>query len=337
MTDERETIEVADIRELAIEACIACGASLPVTSSLVEATLSAALFGNEAVGFPHFLDYLESFRSGRIDGQAEPHIEHPLAAIILSDAQGGIAQLGFDLAFGRLVEQTKSLGVALFTQRNSYTAGELGYYVRRLALNGLVSVAATNGPAVMAAAAGSPRVYCTNPLAFGAPASPPASPLIIDQATSATAFVNIVRAAARNEPIPAGWATDSKGGATADASAALQGALLPFGGYKGANLALLVEVLSAGLSGSSWSVDANDFRSGHQSPGIGFTVIAVSPTAISMDFSERCAAHMARLRDLGVHIPGSKAGAAAQDAPPVVSIDRSVLDAIRTYVGPRVD
>lgn len=337
MTDERETIEVADIRQLAIDACIACGASPHVAGSLVEATLSAALFGSEAVGFPHFLDYLDSFRAGRIDGQAEPHIELPLPAMISSDAQGGIAQLGFDLAFDRLVEQTKSLGVGLFTQRNSYTAGELGYYVRRLALDGLVAVAAANGPAVMAAAAGSPRVYCTNPLAFGAPASPPASPLVIDQATSATAFVNIVRAASRNEPISEGWATDSQGSATTDAAAALQGALLPFGGYKGANLALLVEVLSAGLSGSSWSVDANDFRSGHQSPGIGLTVIALSPTAISKDFSERCAAHMARLRDLGVHIPGAKAGAAAHDAPPAVSINRSDLDAIRTYAGLHMD
>jgi len=337
MTDERETIEVADIRALAMDACIACGASPRVGGSLVEATLSAALFGSESVGFPHLLDYLDSFRAGRIDGQAEPDIEHPLPALISSNAKGGIAQRGFDLAYGRLVVQTKSLGVALFTQRNSYTAGELGYYVRRLALDGLVAVAATNGPALMAAAAGSPRVYCTNPLAFGAPANPPASPLVIDQATSATAFVNIVRAASRNEAIPEGWATDSQGNATTNAAAALQGALLPFGGYRGANLALLVEVLSAGLSGSSWSVDAHDFRSGDRSPGIGLTVIAVSPTAIAEDFSERIAAQMTRLRKLGVHIPGAKARAAARDAPPVVRINRSDLDAIRTYAGLRAD
>ena len=33
----------------------------------------------------------------------------------------------------------------------------------------------------------------------------------------------------------------------------------PFGGYKGSNIALLVELLAAGLSGANWSLDAASF------------------------------------------------------------------------------
>ena len=334
MTQETVTLSLGDIRKLAMEACVSVGAGPAASASLVDATLSAVQFGPEGLGFPHFLDYLRGFRDGRIDGKADPFIERPLPAMILSDAKGGIAQLGFDLACDELVRQARTLGIAVFTQKNSYTTGELGYYVRRLALEGLIGLAATNGPALMAAAAGGRRVFCTNPLAFAAPAIPPESPLVIDQAASATAFVNIVRAASEKRTIPEGWATDEEGNVTTDPQRALDGALLPFGGYKGANIALMVEVLSAGLSGAAWSLDAKDFRSGHESPGAGLTVIALSPAAVDPHFAERHAAHLARLRELGVHIPGRKAGNPALSETDPVPIGRSVLDEIRGFANP---
>ena len=331
MTRETVALSVADLRKLAMEACSAAGASPAASISLVDATLSAVQFGREDLGFPHFLEYLRSFREGRIDGKAEPSIERPLPAMIWSDAKGGIAQLGFDLAYDDLVQQTRTLGIAVFTQKNSYTTGELGYYVRRLALNGLIALAASNGPALMAAAAGSKPVFCTNPLAFAAPATSPESPLVIDQAASATAFFNIVRAASEKQAIPEGWAVNEQGNITTDPERALHGALMPFGGYKGANIALMVEVLSAGLAGSAWSLEAKDFRSGHESPGIGLTVITLSPAAINPHFADRHAQHLSRLRDLGVHIPGKKAGNPTLSDSDLVPIARSVVEEIRSF------
>lgn len=330
-TRATETLSLGAARTLALEACGGAGASPAASASLVEATLAAVQYGPQDLGFPHFLEYLRSFRAGRIDGRAEPQITRPLPAMILSDAMGGIAQLGFDLAHGDLVRQARTLGVAVFSQKNSFTTGELGHYVRRLALEGLIGIAATSGPALMAVAAGGRPVYCTNPLAFAAPAAPPESPLVIDQASSATAFYNIVRAAAEERPIPEGWAIDGEGRSTTDPARALQGALLPFGGYKGANVALMVEVLSAGLSGSPWSADAPDFRSGTQSPRAGLTVVALSPEALDPHFAERLAAHLARLRDLGVHIPGRRAGNRALALSDPFVIERWVLDEMRGF------
>lgn len=334
MTQDTVALPLEDIRKLAMDACGAVGASRAVATSLVDATLSAMQFGRADLGFPHFLYYLRGFRDGRIDGKAEPSVEHPLPAMILSDAKGGIAQHGFDLAYDDLVQRARTFGLAVFTQKNSYTTGELGFYVRRLALDGMIGLAATNGPALMAAAAGGKPVFCTNPLAFAAPAEPPESPLVIDQAASATAYFKIVRAASAKQDIPEGWAVDQDGNDTTDPERALQGALLPFGGYKGANIALMVEILSAGLSGSAWSLDAKDFRSGHESPGIGLTVIALSPAAIDPQFAERHAAHLARLRDLGVHVPGRKAGNPALSDSDLVPIARSVLDEMRSFATP---
>ncbi|APG83531.1 oxidoreductase YjmC [Sinorhizobium americanum CCGM7] len=298
------TLGLAEAEELAKRACLAAGATEPTARSLVDATLSAALYGPPALGFPHLVDYLNSFREGRINCDPAPTLQRPFPAFFVSDADRGIAQLGFDRAFKDLVRAVQEFGVAVFTQTNSYTAGELGYFVRRLAAEGIVGIAATNANAMVVAKPGGPAVYSTNPLAFGFPLGDGSLPLIIDQASSATAYVNIVAAATEGRSIPEGWAVDENGVDTQDATKALAGALLPFGGRKGANVALMVEMLSAGLSGGPWSLDTADFMSGTTSPAVGLTVVAMMPGPAGDDRVRRAREQAARLEGHGVFVPG---------------------------------
>lgn len=302
-----EKLTVAQARDLAMRACRACGGGEAMAASLAQATLSAEAAGRPEVGFAHLPDYLDSLLAGRIDGAAEPQMRHVLPAFIHVDACGGIAQEGFDLAFATLADAARQLGVAVLTVSGSYTAGEIGYYVRRLAAEGLVSIACANAHAMVAPAAGIAPAYGTNPIAFGAPLPDPLPPLVFDQSTSATAFVNVARAAQEGRPIPTGWAVDKAGKPTTVAAEAVLGALLPFGGFKGANMALMVEILSAGVAGANWSLDAGHFRQGSRSPGVGLTVLALSPVltaADGADFRQRLAAEVSRLKEMGVHIPG---------------------------------
>lgn len=308
MADAKVELSVDEATALAIRACVDRGASLPAARALATATLSAELEGKPGLGFPHFLDYLAAMEAGRIDPRAEPELSAPLPAIIHCDAKDGIAQLGFDLAFDRLVDAAGALGVAIFSQNNSFTAGEIGYYARRLAKAGFVSIAFANAQALMAPAPGGRKAFSTNPLAFGVPLGADAAPLVFDQASSATAFVNILRAAREGEAIPEGWAVDADGNPTTDAVKAADGALLPAGGYKGANIALMVEMMAAGYAGASWSADAGTFNTGHTPPRSGMTIIVIKPDAIDPAFLSRCKAHMERLVTLGVRRPGSRAG-----------------------------
>lgn len=323
----------AEAEDLALRACRGAGADEPTARALVDATLSAARFGPATLGFPHMVDYLNSFREGRINGTPAPALARPFPAMLASDADGGIAQLGFDLAFGDIVAAARSFGIALFTQTNSYTAGELGYYVRRLAAEGLVGLAATNANAMVVSKPGGPAVYSTNPLAFGFPLGENALPMIIDQASSATAFVNIVAAAAEGRPIPTGWAVDETGAGTDDPEKALRGALLPFGGRKGGNVALLVEMLSAGLSGGPWSLDTPDFRSGSVRPAVGLTVLAMMPGAPEEGRIARAAEQARRLAGLGVFIPGVSETESLPAASKPLTMPESVHAAIRRFAG----
>ncbi len=315
----------AQATDLAERACRAAGASEGAARSLARAIVAAEMQGRSTAGFSHLLDYLAAFREGRIDGAAEPRLTSPAPALIACDARGGIGQLGFDRAFDDLRGRAETYGIALFAQCGSYTTGELGDYARRLAGAGLVALAATNGPALMTVAGAKAPVYCTNPIAFAAPLDV-GPPLLIDQATSATAFVTLRRYAEAGEALQPGWAIDAEGRETTDPRAALRGALLAFGGARGANVALMVEVLAAGLTGANWSLDAPPFDRGGRSPGAGLLVAAIAPRLIAPDFPKRLRLQLERLAGLGVHIPGRRGGLAEIELPDelIVEIERVI-------------
>lgn len=237
-----------------------------------------------------------------------------------------ILQLGFDLAFDELRARANTYGMAAFAQANSYTGGELGYYTRRLADTGLVALAASNGLAFMTVGEGREPAYGTNPLSFAAPVEG-GPPLVINQASSATAFVNIRRAAEEGREIPEGWAADRHGHPTTDASEAIGGMLLAFGGARGANIALMAEVLAAGLTGANWSLDAPSFSTGEESPGVGLFIFALKPDLLAPDFPTRLASQLERLAARGVHIPGRNR------APGEIELSESLVASIERREG----
>ncbi len=283
--------------------CESKGCSQAVADSLARATVAAQARGNEAVGFRHLADYLSGFSSGRIDPRAEPRISASGPIIFKSDARGGIAQLGVDRCFDSLCYAAYKNGMATLSQCNSFTSGELGDYTLRFAKAGLIALAVANGPALVAVPGAKGKTYSTNPLSFAAP-SADGMPLMFDQACSAAAFVNIAHAASTGRDIPDGWAVDQHGNGTRSALEALGGALLPFGGHRGANLMLMVEVLAAGLTGANWSLDSPAFHQGVETPGCGLLILVLAPDFFSPGFERRLASQMARLTQMGVHRPG---------------------------------
>jgi (2R)-3-sulfolactate dehydrogenase (NADP+) len=325
-------LSLAQARSLCEDAAVRMGANQATAHAIAVAAVDAQAAGQANVGLAHFLDYLAALRDGRIDGQAVARLSFPSPCVIASDAGGGAAQTGFLEAFDQLVAVARAQGLALFLQHNAYTCGALGWFAERLARQGLVALAATSGPALMASAGGGRPITCTNPIAFAAPVAD-APPLLIDQASSETAFVNVRRAAAEGRPIPQGWAVDAEGRPTTDAAAAMAGALLPFGGARGANIALMVEVLAAGLGGANWALDAPSFTHGSSSPGSGLFVLAIDPTNLAPDFGQRMHKQMARLADdYGVHVPGrGKAAETARAESEGLEVDASVIDAIAGF------
>ena len=79
--------------------------------------------------------------------------------------------------------------------------------------------------------------------------------------------------------LPAGRST-RKVKPTTDAAAALAGTMLPLGDAKGTALALMVELLAAGLTGANFAGEASSFLDAEgPPPGTGQLLIAFDPTA----------------------------------------------------------
>lgn len=269
------TVDRAELIELCRAALAHAGASPRDADVLADATAQAEFAGNRAVGVAHLLDYLDGYRQGRITAVSEPVVRRAAAGVVDVDARGGLAQVAFVDGLDQLRWAIHECGIAALWISHGFTCGELGYYPRRLAVEGFVALAMATSPALMSIG-GAPRpVLGTNPVAYAVP-RPGGAPMVIDQASSSTAFVNVRTAAQAGEPIPAGWALGPDGGPTTDAAQAMAGALLPFGGHRGGNIALLVEILAT-LAGATFSVEAAPFERGSVSPGIGVFVLGIDP------------------------------------------------------------
>ena len=101
----------------------------------------------------------------------------------------------------------------------------------------------------------------TNPLAFAIPAkNEPA--FVLDFATTTVPKGKLEVYNRKGKQLNPGWAIDANGHETLDPNVALQGALLPLGGYgvdggghKGYGLGLLVDILCGVLSGGAFGND----------------------------------------------------------------------------------
>jgi (2R)-3-sulfolactate dehydrogenase (NADP+) len=150
---------------------------------------------------------------------------------------------------------------------NSGHCGALGLYTVPGIEAGLLTLAFSNGPAVMPAWGSSEPLLSTSPIAPGIPTYP--RPAIVDMATSAVARGKIAARAKSGTDIPPGWALDSAGRPTTDPNAALHGLL-----------ALLVEAIAGGLAGPNLSADVPDMfaeSDASRPQRIGHVLIALDP------------------------------------------------------------
>lgn len=300
-------LSLDEIETLARRTLTACGASDVAAASVARSVRRAEEDGLGSVGLGYLGIYLSHLRSRKVDGRAEPSVERPRAGAVLADAHNGFAHPAFDRARPILVTAARETGTATLAIRRSYSIGVVGHPVEDIAAEGLVALAFTNSPANMAPWGGRKPLFGTNPLAFAAPrAGKP--PLVIDLATTQVAKVTLTAAAKKGGPLPEGWAFDAEGRPTTDPAAALAGSMAPFGGAKGAMLALIVEILAAGLAGANFSRDASPYASADgPPPGVGQCIVAFDPSAFSPDFPERIEELFAAITAQdGARLPGDR-------------------------------
>lgn len=175
------------------------------------------------------------------------------------------------------IEKARAHGFGIVgTRRSNSPTGAIGYFARRIADAGLLGFVFSGSPELMAVYGSYEPFLGTNPLAIGIPTAD--NPIVLDMATAAIAWYGIHLANAEGKPIPDGVAYDQAGEFTTEPAQALAGAIKAFGGFKGAALALIVEILTRPLVGASRDADGKKADWGN-------LIFAIDPELLAQDLA----------------------------------------------------
>ncbi len=288
---------------------VANGAAQENAAAVAEVMTLAERDGCPSHGLFRLPGYVASLRSGRADGGAVPVVEDRAPSIVAVDARNGFAPPALLAGRGPLIEKARAQGVAFLGIRNSLHFAALWPDVEPLAEAGLVAIAMVDSQSFLPPWGGARALYGTNPVAFACPRAE-GPPMVWDQASSALARGEIMIAARDGHEVPAGAGRDADGAPTTDPKAILEGGTqLPFGGYKGASIALMVELLAAGLTGGNFGFESTAEHNADGGPSnAGECIIAIDPAKTSgEDFLGRVEGLFQRiLGDGEARLPGDR-------------------------------
>lgn len=262
--------------------------------------------------------YVTGIKSGRVNGHAAPTVNRLAPSVIQVDGDNGYAPLGQKIAHEPLAEAARQNGIAALGFVNMYHIAAMWPEVEALANEGLCALAMTAAYPYVAPAGGIKPLFGTNPIGFAWPRRD-GPPLVFDQASSAMARGEIQIAARDGHSVPETAGIGPDGQATTDPNVVLAGAQLGFGGYKGAALAMMVELLAGPLIGEflSFEAAADDGGKGGPPKG-GEFIIAIDPARFGdangfLDHGERLFAEIAAQE--GTRLPGERRFRARLETP----------------------
>jgi L-2-hydroxycarboxylate dehydrogenase (NAD+) len=176
--------------------------------------------------------------------------ETKLSALL--DGHGQMGMLVLIKAVEMALDKAREHGFGIVGTINTHTStGAIGYYAREIAKEGFLGFVFSGSPSKVCAHGSYEPIFGTNPLAIGVPSDK--EPIVLDMATAAMSNYGLIEAKVAGRPIPGDVAYDRQGNPTTSAAEAQEGATRPFDrSYKGAGLAMIVEILTGPLVGASF-------------------------------------------------------------------------------------
>ena len=296
--------------------------------------------GSHSHGLYRLIGYVGSIRSGRVNVLARPRCERIASSFIRVDGDNGFAPAAHSIGLTALIEAAETNGIAALALTNCYHFSALWHDLDPIVAAGLACWAFTIGQCIVAPHGGTHRLMGTNPIAFGWPRKGQ-RPFVFDFATSVVARGEIELMSRAGKMLPQGWGIDASGEPTRDPQAALAGALLPFGGYKGSALAMMVELLAGPLIGEPTSRQAAALDNGDGGPPLGGELlIAMSPalfnSGLANDWQQQAENFFADARTQpGIRLPSDRRHAARQRSEEEgIGVPNALLDELRKLSPP---
>ncbi|MFE6485105.1 Ldh family oxidoreductase [Streptomyces sp. NPDC057757] len=281
----------------------------------------AAQRGVDSHGTARIPAYLELLAKGVANADPDIRLESSTPAAAVLDADRAPGPVALTAAAEEAVRLARTTGIATVGVRHTVHTGAIGYYVSKIAEQGLVGIGFVAGMPNMGYTGVKGAAVATSPLAIAVP-TPPSSdhaPLLLDMATATIALGKIRQAKASGTPLPEGAAATADGTPTTDPELAVMP--LPLGGVKGSGMSLAFELLTSVLVGApifaAFHSDDPQGRKHRQNA----LLIAIDPAALGNDaagFGTAVDATLSTLKGLpaaddaaGVFYPGERSAALA--------------------------
>jgi L-2-hydroxycarboxylate dehydrogenase (NAD+) len=270
---ETKIFHIDALREFSTRVFLHFGTPQEDAAQAADVLASADLRGIDSHGVARLYSYVGMLSEGHINPKPRISTVRSTQSTATIDGDNGLGLVVGPQANRIAMDMAAKVGSGWVSVRNTNHFGIAGYYVLQALERDLIGWAMTNSTSLVTPLWGMERMLGTNPIAIAFPGKEE-PPIVIDMATCAAAFGKIEMARRRGKAIPSGWGIDSEGRATTNPDDTVNGgALLPLGsdrergGHKGYALAVMVDVLSAVLSGANWGPFAPPFALRLKIPG----------------------------------------------------------------------
>ena len=276
------SLKLDEIFDLAKKTLLANGCDDETASVLADLIMKAERDGSLSHGLFRLPAYVSGLKSGKINGKARPEVKKISSSVIKVLGNNCLAPMVLIKGLPELIKTAKENGVAVLAINNSHHMAAMWPETEAVAEEGLVAFACTSYKPAVAPAGATKPLFGTNPISFAWP-RPGKTPVVFDMATASMAMGEVQVAKREGHKVPLGTGLTKEGKETIDpAEIADGGVLLPFGGYKGSGIAMMVELLAGALVGDNFSFEtaAKDNNDGGPPSG-GEFILAISPDKIS--------------------------------------------------------
>lgn len=249
----RQYVQADELRKFVAALFENAGMPLAGAAIVADNLVSANLRGTDTHGVFRAPTYLKRLRAGLNNATPDIKIERVAFAAAHVDGDNGMGAVVGTRAMQEAISIAQESGTALVSVKNSTHYGMAAFYVLQALKEGLIAMAFTNASPAFPPWGGRKAFFGTSPLAVAVPAGEQ-PPFVLDMAMSVLARGNVYVAAQAGKSIPPGLALDSEGRPTTDPNALINGgAMLPFGGVKGAALSMLMDIFGGVLSGAAFA------------------------------------------------------------------------------------
>lgn len=197
--------------------------------------------------------YNERIKNNYIAPGAPFEIVKESPALALVDGHNGMGSSVGQKSMALAIEKAKISGIGTVIVRNSTHFGSSAVPARLAVEQGCIGVAMTNAGPEMAPWGAASGVVGTNPWGIAAPTGGD-FPVVLDIALTTAGKGMMQWYQREDKKMPLDWALTPDGEETDDPAAAMQGALLGIGQYKGYGLSMLTDVLTGVLSGGGFGL-----------------------------------------------------------------------------------